>query len=263
MIIDYASFRYLKKDNNNSIPKFIFKTAGFKFKEIPNKMIEAFTISLINSPEYKIVYFDDDDCDDFIKEFYPQYFNDYNNVVPGAFRADIFRLLILYEYGGVYSDVGQIILKDVDNIIEVNNDLVIVGTNALGVFNAFIASKPKNEIISKMIVQVMYNVHYRVYNNDLLDITGPLALSKALNKFLERDELTVIELGNHNFKNNKVLVHILEIEDNDYANKGFIENTRGEKLIKAKFEGYHNIMYIDKPHYKHYYDNRIVYKNII
>lgn len=263
MIIDYPTFKYLNKNNLDPIPKFIYKTANFKFSNIPSIMLEAFNETLSYSPNYLIIYFDDNDCDEFIKEYYPQYFNDYNQVVPGAFKADIFRLLILYQYGGLYSDAGQIFLKNVDEIIEENNDLIIVGTNALGIFNAFIASKPKNEIISIMIVQVMYNVHYRVYNNDLLDITGPLALSKALNKFLERDELTIIELGNHIFRDNKVLVHILEIEDNDYVNKGYIENIKGDKLIKAKFEGYHSIMYNNKPHYKYYYDNRIVYKNII
>ena len=84
-----------------------------------------------------------------------------------------------------------------------------------------------------------------------------------LKRLKERDELTIIELGNHIFRDNKVLVHILEIEDNDYVNKGYIENIKGDKLIKAKFEGYHSIMYNNKPHYKYYYDNRIVYKNII
>ena len=263
MIIDYPTFKYVNKNNLDPIPKFIYKTASFKFTNIPQKMLEAFREILLHSPDYLIIYFDDNDCDDFIREYFPQYFNDYNQVVPGAFRSDIFRLLILYQYGGIYSDAGQIFLKNIDEILEKNNDLIIVGTNALGIFNAFIASKPNNEIISNMIVQVMYNVHYRVYNNDLLDITGPLALSKALNKFLERDELKIIELGNHIFKNNKVLIHILEIEDNDYANKGYIENTRGDKLIKAKFKEYHQIMYNEKPHYKFYYDNKIVYKNII
>ena len=263
MIIDYPTFKYLNKCSTDNIPKFIYKTAHFKFSDIPSKMLDAFNETLSYSPNYLIIYFDDNDCDNFIKEFYPQYFDDYNQVVPGAFRADIFRLLILYKYGGIYSDAGQVFLKNIDNILEKDNDLIIIGTNALGIFNAFIASKPNNEIISNMIVQVMYNVHYRVYNNDLLDITGPLALSKALNKFLERDEFTIIELGNHNFKDNKVLVHILEIEENDYANKGYIENTRGDKKIKAKFKEYHQIMYNEKPHYKFYYDNKIVYKNII
>ena len=57
MIIDYPTFKYVIKNNLDPIPKFIYKTASFKFSNIPQKMLEAFYQTLSYSPNYLIVYF--------------------------------------------------------------------------------------------------------------------------------------------------------------------------------------------------------------
>lgn len=48
----------------------------------------------------------------------------YNQVIPGAIKADIFRLCFIYIKGGVYSDIDQTCLNSLDSVIEPDDDLV-------------------------------------------------------------------------------------------------------------------------------------------
>jgi mannosyltransferase OCH1-like enzyme len=253
---------FIKKyiNNNITIPKYIYKTSNYSFNNMPTEMYDAFLTSLSNSPMYKIVYLDDNDCDNFIKTYYPEYYNGYYNIIPGAYKADIFRLLILYKFGGIYSDVGQVFIENINNIINPENDLVIVGTNGYEIFNAFIAAKPNNSIIKKMIDIVMHNVNNRLYCENLLDITGPSAIGKAFNLFFEKDEKSIIDSGDIILNNYKIKIHLLQIENEDYYNNGYIIDSNNNKLIKSKFENYFNVMYNNNVHYSIIYHRKKVYR---
>ena len=52
----------------------------------------------------KRIYSDDDDCREFIKNNTPIYLQSYDRIIPGAFKSDIWRLCVLFETGGLYSD---------------------------------------------------------------------------------------------------------------------------------------------------------------
>ena len=263
MITSYTEFINQYQITDNIIPKYIYKTCVFDFINIPQPIIDAFNKSLEFAPNYKIVYFSDNDISEFIKEYFPEYFEAYDNVVPGAYRADIFRLLVLYKFGGIYSDVCHIFVSDINNIIGSDNDLVFVGTHTPAIFNAFIASKPQNRIIKYLLEKVMYNVSNCFYNDNLLDITGPEALGKAFIEYSERMPHTMFNIGCFYTDNYKILSHILVIEYDDIINNGYICNNLGEKLIKAKFPEYYPIMGLLNPPYKYFYDNNIVYKKTL
>ena len=106
----------------------------------------------------------------------------------------------------------------------------------------------------------MYNVSNCLYNDNLLDITGPETLGKAFIEYSQRIPQSMFDIGCFYTDNYKILSHILIIEDNDIVNKGYICNKLEEKLIKAKFPEYYQIMGKLSPHYKYFYDNKIVYK---
>ena len=46
--------------------------------------------------------------------------NMFDSIKDGPIKADIFRICILAKYGGVYSDIDNIILEPLDNIIKNN-----------------------------------------------------------------------------------------------------------------------------------------------
>jgi hypothetical protein len=113
------------------------------------------------------------------------------------FRADLFRLLVIYELGGVYADLDMECLKSLDYLLNryaKDSELVlsyqhplqsklIWGTHPLFHFE-FAAAIPKNDILDKIIKQIIsHSFCPKKFKNDfLLNMTGPLAITKALRK---------------------------------------------------------------------------------
>ena len=91
--VSYGAFKqqYFANKNSKIIPKFIFRTFKYhkpEFNFVLNNAIEM-------NPGFIQIYFSDDDCRDFISTFYPIYLNAFDMITPGAFKADLFRLIIL------------------------------------------------------------------------------------------------------------------------------------------------------------------------
>jgi mannosyltransferase OCH1-like enzyme len=102
---------HIKKENYNvndvNIPKYIFQTT--RDKTSVNDNIKKNIEYLRNkNPEYKYFLFDDNDCINFIKNNYEiDILDTYLLINPnyGPAKADLFRYLLLYKYGGIYLDI--------------------------------------------------------------------------------------------------------------------------------------------------------------
>ena len=77
------------------IPLNIFQT--WKTKELPPKMQEIVNKLKKQNPEFKHYLFDDNDCRNFIKKhFNKDVLQAFDNLIPGAYKADLFRYQILW-----------------------------------------------------------------------------------------------------------------------------------------------------------------------
>jgi hypothetical protein len=93
------------RDPHRLVPRIVHQTW---FEELtpdkyPNmsRLVESFRRS---GWEYK--FYSDDEADRFLStHFPPQVREAYNSLIPGAFKADLFRYCVLLIYGGVYADV--------------------------------------------------------------------------------------------------------------------------------------------------------------
>jgi len=86
------------------IPKNIFMT--WHTKDLPYHMKENVEKIKRENPEFNVYVYDDEDCKKFLKEhFDPKVLDAYNSLVPGAYKADLWRYCILYIYGGIYIDI--------------------------------------------------------------------------------------------------------------------------------------------------------------
>jgi hypothetical protein len=85
-------------DNN-----YIWKNCYQKYKEIYD--------------DYEIILYDDEDIYDLINKHYPEYLDKIKQIKIGAIIADIFRYLILYLEGGIYSDLDCEPLKKIDPLL--------------------------------------------------------------------------------------------------------------------------------------------------
>jgi mannosyltransferase OCH1-like enzyme len=87
------------------IPKIIWQTMETNL--VP-KVIGDSAISWIEkNPEYEYRFFDDKDRYKFIKKEFSHYLRAYRKIKHGAVKADLWRYLIIYKYGGVYADIDS------------------------------------------------------------------------------------------------------------------------------------------------------------
>jgi len=88
------------------IPRILHQT--FKYKITDNKLLGIIDKNLTGNPELEYRFYDDDDCETFIKKHCSkQQYTAYMAINPkyGAAKADFFRYVVIYVIGGVYLDV--------------------------------------------------------------------------------------------------------------------------------------------------------------
>ena len=178
--IQYISFP--KQINYNiNIPANIFQT--WQSKQLPISMF--YTIQKIkkNNPNFKHYLYDDNDCRVFIKNnFNSDVLNAYDRLIPGAYKADLWRYCVLYINGGIYMDIKYSPINNFKlvNLLEKEHWVLDIGGN--GIYNALLVCKAGNEILLKAINDIVINVKNKYYGNNYLEPTGPGLLAKYFNK---------------------------------------------------------------------------------
>jgi len=226
-----------KVEKTSEINKTIYRTYYDKnyiknFKSSINKTSESM-------PDYKQVIYDDQEIEEFIEEIYGErILNAYKSINPeyGPAKADFFRYLILYWYGGIYLDIKTAILKNIEKDISNHKNKLLVSkgrkketksyfgliqtiinkycwSNFSGILygeynNWHIISPKGNEILGNMIKHIVKNIEYgkknkNLFNNgeySVLCLTGPILFTKVIEKYKNTNN---VELFEKNF-NNKV-----------------------------------------------------------
>lgn len=176
-----------------TFPKIIHQT--WKNKNILPKCISDNIDKWTNlNPEYIHKFYDDNDCKDILlKHFGFKALLAFCIVNAGAFKADLFRYAILYLEGGVYSDVDLFPVVKLETIINDEYDFISVKERdfkkppVIGIWQAFIACKPKCLIMKQTLIESINNIVDNFYPkkdtwNDILSITGPSLLKKIVDK---------------------------------------------------------------------------------
>jgi len=97
-------------------------------------------------PYYEIIIYDNEDIYNIIQKYYPEYLSKIKQIRIGAILADIFRYLILYLEGGIYSDFDCEPIKRIDELLNPNFKYYHGDSNR---DNNYWIYKTKNQIINK------------------------------------------------------------------------------------------------------------------
>jgi len=150
---------------------------------LPPKMYHCVHDNLVfNSVGVDCIHylFNDADCRAFIAKEYPDdVLYAYDQLIPTAFKADLWRYCVLYKYGGVYLDVklgflgGGVSLRMIverwlggggggggggngGGLFVLERDAVgLWPSGRFGIHNAFIITKPKNPILLECIYRIV------------------------------------------------------------------------------------------------------------
>lgn len=192
-----------------SIPKKIFKT--WRTNKVGSEMYNAIYTWIDLNPDWEFYFFDDSACREFIVEhFSKDILEAYDNIIPGAYKCDLWRYCVLYVYGGVYSDIKQEACLSLNEVLSKDIEFASVKDKHKSdyefdgyIYQAFLCAKPRHPFFKKAIEMIVENSKNGFYGNDPLSITGPGLLGKAINICLERNKKTSLCEGVHNINNFK------------------------------------------------------------
>jgi mannosyltransferase OCH1-like enzyme len=201
------------------IPLVIYQT--WYTKNLPPVMKNTVNRLISDNPRFQHVLYDDNECREFIQQNFDQVVVDaFDSLIPGAYKADLWRYCILYKNGGIYIDIkyqcidGFSLFQLTDKEYFVRD---IEWENKRGIYNALMVCQPGNQKCWDCIQQIVENVKNRFYGDSPLEPTGPQLLAKYFsdheyNSLVLRHDIVKKTNGDENFyifKNDqKILVTV-------------------------------------------------------
>uniref|UniRef100_A0A6C0IX90 Glycosyltransferase n=1 Tax=viral metagenome TaxID=1070528 RepID=A0A6C0IX90_9ZZZZ len=188
------------------------------------------------NPEFNYYLFNEESCREFIKQnFQDNVLYAFDNLIPYAFKFDLWRYCILYLKGGIYLDIKYKPLNSFKfiNLIDKEYFCEDIEESFKGVYNAFIICKPRNILMLNAINKIVEHVLTKNYCNYGLEVSGPLMLKKLINDNNIKINITDLHLYSDKIEDNKLIIY-----NNDKPILRMHENYRNEQLSNGKHWAY-------------------------
>lgn len=167
--------------STDGVPRQIWQT--WHTQDVPVAMRAHITRLRETHPEYKYTLMDDAQSLQFIRDNYPAEVGDaYEALVPGAYKADLWRLCALHKAGGIYMDIKYApvegtSLRDLGTKSHFPRDFNAV-VIPCGIHNGVMVAVPGDPRLEAAIRQIVENVRNKYYGLSALHPTGPNMLNK-------------------------------------------------------------------------------------
>ena len=197
------------------IPKKIFQT--WETSEVTEGMHSAVQTWINKNPDWEYYFFDAQARRNFIKDnFSKEVVNAYDQLIPGAYKADLWRYCVLYIHGGIYCDIKQELLTSLNSVLTKDIEFLSFKdrdvydprmlrmdkfyTNkkmSSNIYQAFICSKPRHSFLKHAINMIIKNIREGYYGYNPICITGPALLAQAVNICLKQPKYNQIDSGTY------------------------------------------------------------------
>lgn len=211
-------YTFFKPYYNSVIPLKIYQT--WATKDLPPKMKERVELLKSQNPKFEHHLFDDNDCRNFIRTYFrPDVLDAYDKLIPGAYKADLWRCCVLFINGGIYVDI-KLACSNQFKLIELTEKEHFVKDRPLplSIYNALMVCKARNSFLYKCIREIVNNVNNKYYGFSPLDITGPVLLGNIIlsNKINLNIDMSFYEDGEYIlYKNRFVMTTIYNEYDSE------------------------------------------------
>jgi mannosyltransferase OCH1-like enzyme len=189
-----------KRHYDSVIPLHIYQT--WFSKNLPPHIHQCIEELKIKNPEFQFHLYDDSDCETFIgSHFGSDVLKAFQNLIPGAYKADLWRYCILYIHGGIYLDVKYHCIQGFRFIALTEKEYFVsdMESSGGGIYNALMVCKPANPYLWTAIRKIVENTQCEFYGYSSLEPTGPLLLKSIFGEdilttlqHIERDKKTYV-----------------------------------------------------------------------
>jgi mannosyltransferase OCH1-like enzyme len=189
--------------NSEPIPKIIHMTCKDKnnMKDLYKKTLASWKH---HHPDWDIRVYDDNDMFNFIKDNYSSEIVDkVNSFERLIFKIDIFKLLVIYKYGGIYADMDVECLQNFDHLLKDIHEPIILGygptDNNVGSFSgiklvecAVMIGNPGNKFWMEFFDSIDPNTPGAKMNKPV-NITGPGAITKFIENYTDKTDIKLLD----------------------------------------------------------------------
>ena len=258
-------YKDIPVSSKQPISAYIWRTAEWPSTALPQQIQKSMASFSKFAPEFQQVYMDDAGRSAFVAAEFPQYAAAFESVVPGAYRADLWRLLVVLRHGGVYSDICQHLVAPLGPLLAGHDAVFVldepqwVRNKTFAIFNGFFAARPGHPLLAAIVDQVMADVRARQYNKSPLDIAGPWAWGRAFQRVYglqdEPNDRLIAVAHLMDVVMWRLPGHIKDLEGS------FVETRDGRRVIATRPDaGFRSLLYANVPKYSHFWVQRTVYK---
>lgn len=158
----------------STVPLHLFQT--WHSLHLPPYMAKCVNDLKRANPEFTHHLYDDTMCRDFIQQhFDSEVVYAYDTLIPGAYKADLWRYCILYIHGGIYLDIKYTCvppfkLMELTKKEHYVHDRDYIGMD--GIYQALLVCYPKNPILYACIRKIVDYVYQNEYGKTCLFV-GP------------------------------------------------------------------------------------------
>lgn len=177
-IIPEQSKAIFPSKKTSKIPKIIWQTNFTNRVSLPVYLNYLFNRLMSLSYEYR--YVSTEARLAYIESTMPKEITSaYKMLVNGASQADLWRLLVLNNEGGVYMDIDAHLVWPLSKILKPEDNEIFL-LNKQHYTNYFIASKKGNPLLEEAIRIIVDNINNKKVEGGVYSLTGPTALNVAL-----------------------------------------------------------------------------------
>ena len=206
-------------------------------KDLFYYMYNTILNNINNNPEINFYIYDDIESRNFIKSnFTSKILYAYDQLIPSAYKSDLFRYCILYANGGIYFDIKFIINVKLIELIKKYNtifvkDLVIDYKSCEnGTYNGFIISYPKNPFFLDCINLIINNINNNYYGKNALYPTGPCMLGYLIStKYKNITHNLFLKSKSNKYGSDE---YVISDENNNEIIIPYLDYRKEQKLIK-------------------------------
>jgi mannosyltransferase OCH1-like enzyme len=260
-----------------TIPSILWVTGPYQSVDSLPPTLAAALRTWTSSPHaprgLQVRWFSHEDRERFIGTVFPQYLEDYRCLVPGAYQADLWRLLVLLAHGGVYVDCGCALrdptlwasIRDLQLLLADDNHATAPGS----IYQGVIAASQGHPLIAAMVTRVVANIRARVYGQHAVDITGPVAIGPAVLDVASAADVATMAPGRRYGRLTMArwipgqynLATLGRVRMLRYNNQ-FVYDEHNNIVVQCKPADYYNIMYTRRrvANYRELWAKRRVYQ---
>jgi mannosyltransferase OCH1-like enzyme len=193
---------------------------------IPQRYMKLINSVKVNNPNYKYLFFTDKDIEEFLKSYYPEYYETFLKLPKIIQKIDFFRYIAVYHFGGFYLDLDMKVLSCFDDLLHnscvfpideyINerlcnyvryNSYCEKGQNFLLGQYAF-GAEPNNEFIKLLIDIIHERIDYYIQNFEknsedyIYKSTGPDYVTDIYMEYGNKNSITILDNGKRQYFGN-------------------------------------------------------------